>query len=35
MASSKCYVDTLKGAVILRNNIFHYLPNKKELYNDL
>ena len=33
--SSKSYVDTSKGAAIVRNNICEYLWNKKELYNDL
>ena len=28
MVSSKCYVDTSKGAAILRNNICHCLWNK-------
>ena len=35
MVSSKSYLDTSKGAVILRNNICNYLWSKKELYNDL
>ena len=35
MVSSKSYLDTSKGAVILRNNICDYLWSKKELYNDL
>ena len=35
IVSSKCYVDTSKGAAILRNNICDYLWNKKELYNYL
>ena len=35
MVSSKSDVDTSKGAAIVRNNIFDYLWNKKELYNDL
>ena len=35
MVSSKSYLDTSKGAAILRNNICDYLWSKKELYNDL
>ena len=35
IVSSKCYVDTSKGAAIARNNIYDYLWNKKELYNNL
>ena len=35
MVSSKSYLDTSKGAAILRNNICDYFWSKKELYNDL
>ena len=31
MVSSKSYLDTSKGAAIVRNNIFDYLWSKKEL----
>ena len=33
MVSSKSYLDTSKGAAILRNNICDYLRSKKELYD--
>ena len=35
IVSSKSYLDTSKGATILRNDICDYLWSKKELYNDL
>ena len=35
MVSSKSYLDTLKGAATLRNNICDDLCNKKELHIDL
>ena len=34
MVSSRCYLDTSKGAAIPRKNISDYLWNKKELYNE-
>ena len=31
MVSARCYVDTYKGAAVLRNNICNYFRNKNEL----
>ena len=35
MVSSESYLDTSKGAAILRNNICDYLRSKKKLYHYL